>query len=65
MTLVILITNFGVLAQESKKDKEFPQKVKSEVTKLGTGPDAKIQVKLKDGTKIKGHVIEVKDEGLW
>ncbi len=40
------------------KEEKFTGKVKTEIAKLGTGTDAKIKVKLKDGTKIKGYVME-------
>lgn len=40
------------------KEEKFVGKVKTEIAKLGTGTDAKIKVKLKDGTKIKGYITE-------
>ncbi|CAN5758528.1 hypothetical protein BH20ACI4_BH20ACI4_23910 [soil metagenome] len=43
------------------KEEKFAQKVKTEIAKLGTGTDAKIKIKLKDGTKIKGYVLETND----
>ena len=43
------------------KEEKFAGKVKTEIAKLGTGTDARIKVKLKDGSKIKGFVSEVSD----
>lgn len=40
------------------KEEMFAGKVKTEIAKLGTGTDAKIKLKLKDGTKIKGYIVE-------
>lgn len=40
------------------KEAKFIEKVKTGVTKLGTGPEAKIKVKLKDKTKIEGYITE-------
>jgi len=38
------------------------EKVRSGIRKLGTGPEAKIELKLYDGKKIKGYVSEASDE---
>jgi hypothetical protein len=59
LILTILVINLSlssVAFADTKIEKEakFAQKVKSEITKLGTGTEAKIQVNLKDGTKLKG-----------
>lgn len=44
----------------SKEEKQalFAEKVKQGVSKLGTGADARIEVKLRDKTKLKGYVSE-------
>ena len=51
---------------KSKAEKEavFVQKLKESVAKLGTGTDARIEVKLKDKTKLKGYISEVGGEGF-
>ena len=36
----------------------FAEKVKAGIGKLGTGTDARIEVKLRDKTKLKGYVSE-------
>lgn len=56
---VLLLQTFFVhqIFAETKEEK-FAGKVKTEIAKLGTGTDAKIKVKLKDGKKIKGYVME-------
>jgi hypothetical protein len=49
------------LAQASPKEEKatrFAAKVKEGITKLGTGPEARIEVKLRDKTKLKGYVSE-------
>jgi hypothetical protein len=50
---------------ESKEQKEtrFAAKVKG-IHKLGTGPDARIEVKLRDKTKLKGYVSEAGEDKL-
>lgn len=44
----------------SKEEKEnrFAEKVKEGISKLGTGVEARIEVKLQDKTKLKGYVSE-------
>src|SRR5438067_2261831 len=37
------------------------EKVKAAISKLGTGPAARVEVKLKDRTKLKGYVSELND----
>lgn len=64
MSLIGLLASLAVFADGSKKEKDFAEKVKTEIAKLGTGTDAKVSVKLKDGSKVKGYVKEVKDDGF-
>lgn len=65
MSLMVLVMNLATVAFASgndEKEAKFVEKVKSEVAKLGTGTDAKVQVKLKDGTKLKGYISEANDK---
>jgi hypothetical protein len=39
-------------------------KVKAGVAKLGTGPDARVVVTLRDKTKLKGYIREANEEGF-
>ena len=49
------------LRAETKEEKRVG-KVRAEISKLGTGADAKIEVKLQDGTKVEGHIAEADQE---
>ncbi len=65
--LMFLMMNLATVAfASSKEEKEakFAEKVKSEISKLGVGNDAKVQVKLKNGTKLKGYISEVNNESF-
>jgi small nuclear ribonucleoprotein (snRNP)-like protein len=62
--LMCLVTNVAGFADGTKEEKDFAGKVKTEITKLGTGTDAKVKVKLKDGTKLKGYVSEIKADSF-
>ncbi len=44
------------------KDAQFAAKVKAGILKLGTGPDARVEIKLRDGTKLKGYVAEAGED---
>ena len=64
LILVLLIGSFTVApvsakANNSEKDNgALAEKVRSEIARLGTGPDARVEVKLNDKTKLKGYVSE-------
>ncbi|MGI8495433.1 MAG: hypothetical protein ACR2L1_09000 [Pyrinomonadaceae bacterium] len=67
--LAILIINLSLGASvfagtKGEKEAEFAAKVKANITKLGTGKDAKVEVKLKDGTKLKGYISEIKENSF-
>ena len=67
LTFLILNLSLSAVAfAETKAEKEakFADKVKVNVTKLGTGTEAKIQVKLKDGTKLKGYVSQINENSF-
>jgi len=69
VVLVALLLNFtspsrAFAATSPEKEARFAEKVKTQVAKLGTGPDARVEVKLRDKTKLKGHISEVGDESF-
>lgn len=67
MILVALLLNlalYSTTTASTVKDDKFAERVKINVAKLGTGKDVKVVVKLKDGTKLKGYVSEIKDSGF-
>ncbi len=47
---------------KAEKETRFAEKIKAGIAKLGTGKDARIEVKLQDGTKLKGYVSETTDD---
>ena len=66
MSIVMLVVNlavapFALASDNPEKEAKFAEKVKTEITKLGTGTDAKVRIKLKDGTKLDGYVSEIND----
>ena len=66
LVLVALVLNsFGVrpAKAESLQDKEAKQveKIRENIRKLGTGPEAKVEVKLKSNRKLKGFIKEAEE----
>ncbi len=61
--LTILVINLflsSIAFASTKESKlERAEQTKAAITKLGTGTDAKVQVKLYDGTKLKGYITEI------
>ena len=48
----------GYAAPREDKETRFAGKVKEGIAKLGTGEKARVEVKLRDKTKLKGYVAE-------
>lgn len=69
LTLICLLSQF-VFARTAaanpkiSKEARFAEKVKAGIARLGTGTEAKIEVKLKDKRKLKGYVSEAGDENF-
>jgi hypothetical protein len=47
--------------QEEDQEAKTTAKVKRKVAGFGTGPRAKVEVKLRDGKKLHGHITEIAD----
>jgi hypothetical protein len=45
-------------ATSAEKEARRAEKVRTQLAKLGTGPDARIRVTLRDKTKLEGYVSE-------
>ena len=62
--LNFFFTTSAFAGTKEEKDAKFAAKVKSNIQKLGQGKDARVQGKLKNGTKLKGYVSQVNDDGF-
>jgi hypothetical protein len=67
--LIVLVVNLlcslPVIATTKEEEAaKFVEKVKANIIKLGTGTDAKVEVKLKDGTKIKGYIRQIYEDSF-
>lgn len=61
LAALLLQTIFVHQTFAETKEEKFAGKVKTEIAKLGTGTDAKVKIKLKDGKKIKGYIVEANE----
>ena len=63
--LISLTAPYSVYAHASRDEKaQFANRVKENILKLGSGPSAIIEVKLRDKRKLKGYIAEVGDESF-
>ena len=61
--LLSLVSYMPVTAKTPGDAKEI-DKVKSAVAKLGSGPGSRVEVKLRDKTKLKGYIGEASENGF-
>ena len=61
--LLTVITSVPASAQlQAEREPLQAEKVKVKVTRIGTGKKARVEVKLRDNTKLKGYVGEIAQE---
>ncbi len=64
LTLMVINLFLSTSAFANPKETKFAEKVKTNIAKLGTGKEARVEIKLKDKTKLKGYVSEIKDNSF-
>ncbi len=68
--LVVLLVNLALApsafakSAENNKELKFIEKLKTNIQSQGVGVNSKTQLKLKDGTKLKGYISEINDGGI-
>lgn len=67
--VVLLLNVIGVsstYANDSKEEKEarFSERVRADISKLGTGTEARVEVKLRNKMKLKGYVSQANPESF-
>ena len=53
---------FAAEKTQAERDAQTSEQVKVKVARLGVGERARVTVKFKDGTKLKGYISQAKDE---
>lgn len=66
VVFLLSVPGVGLAYADSKGEKEtrFAEKVKEGIRKLGTGAETRIEVKLRDKTKLKGYVTEAGEDSF-
>ncbi len=69
LLLIVLVFNLAgggpVLAQtQDAKNAKLTQKIKTKITKFGTGEKAKVKVELRNQIKIKGYISAIDDDSF-
>jgi hypothetical protein len=66
LILTVLVFNLflGTSAFANTKEDKFAAKIKTNITKLGTGAEARVEVKLRDKTKLKGYVSRISENSF-
>lgn len=54
----------AVAKSKAEKEIEFAGKVKAGIAKLGTGPEARVKLKLRDKTKLEGYISEAGEDSF-
>lgn len=65
LTALLLNLSFcvsGFAQTSSDRDSRLILNVKNTVARVGTEPNRKIKIQLKNGTKLKGYITEIKDD---
>ena len=61
--VVAMSTNFGIAKAQGTQDAQS-QKIRNEVLRMGTGPKARVEAKLRDETKLKGYISSVDENSF-
>src|SRR5262245_25295175 len=64
ISLLVGLTCLSTAKADGGKDAERAAKVKEAITRLGTGPAARVEIKLRDGQRLKGYVSETSENSF-
>jgi hypothetical protein len=64
LALINMLSGATSLASTNQQQTAQAAKVKAEIAKLGTGPQARVHVKLQDDTKLEGYIQEAGAESF-
>ena len=63
ISAIHIFVQFSAFAQtQNDKDLRLVLNVKNTIARVGTEPNRKLKVRLRDGTKLKGYITEIKDD---
>lgn len=64
--LIFSMSASPITLAKSKEEKaaEFTSKIKTGIAKLGVGPEARVEVKLRDETKLRGYISQINGDSF-
>lgn len=64
LAVAMLCQQTAAASSSPEQDARSAQKVKAALLKLGTGPDARVDLRLKDKTRLSGYLREIGDRSF-
>jgi hypothetical protein len=66
LSITLIATSFGLQSVWAQKgsDSNFAEKSRAKVEKLGTGRNARVEVRLRDKTRVKGYISGAEQESF-
>ena len=64
LVVLLMQTSVALANPNAEKEAQRAEKVRASLLKLGLGPDARVEIKLRDKTKLAGYVSEVGEESF-
>lgn len=61
LVINLVCVTYAPAKPSAGKDAQFAAKIKVSIFKIGTGPAARVELKLRDDSKLKGYVSEAND----
>ena len=61
---LLAVPALAAMSNPEEKEAARVAKIKVSIAKLGTGPEAKLKIKLNDKTKLAGYVSQINDESF-
>ena len=62
--LLLITANASLVSAQTNKDAELAAKIKTVVAERGTGVKKRVEVKKKDGTKLKGYISQADEDSF-
>ncbi len=64
LLLGVIIPGRAYADSKAEKQARFTEKVREGVSKIGVGPEARVEIKLRDKRKLKGYISEAGEDGF-
>ncbi len=62
--LLLITANASLVSAQTDKDAALAAKIKANVAERGTGENKRVEVKKKDGTKLKGYISQADEDSF-